>query len=264
MTAAARPISEDELQAWVDDRLNAARRLEVERYLATQPDLARRMAAYRAQRDDLRQMLAAPAAEPVPPELNLVRLIEARLQQRRRPWQIAAAIVLSLGIGGAGGWYLGATPAAPDRTELAVALLRQQATTSHIVYAADRRHPIEVAAAERDHLAQWLSNRLHRTIAPPDLTQAGYRLLGGRLLATEHGGAAALFMYDDGAGNRLSVVMRPMASELHATLSDQSDGKVNGCTWIERGIGYAVVAAAPDAALDQIAREINQQAGAPG
>ena len=51
MTAPERPISEDELQAWVDDRLDAARRLEVDRYLATQPDLARRMAGYRAQRD---------------------------------------------------------------------------------------------------------------------------------------------------------------------------------------------------------------------
>ena len=263
MTPTERPITEDELHAWVDDRLNAARRQEVDRYLAAQPDLARRMAAYRAQRDGLRQAFAAHAAEPIPPELNLGRLIEARLQRRRMSWRIAAAVVLSLGIGGAGGWYFGWTPA-PDRTEVAVALLRQQAMISHTVYAADRRHPIEVAAAERDHLAQWLSNRLHRTVAPPDLTQTGYRLLGGRLLATEHGEAAALFMYDDAAGNRLSVVMRPMASELHAVRSDVSEGPVNGCTWIEQGIGYAVVAAAPDATLDQIAGKISQQASPPG
>jgi anti-sigma factor RsiW len=263
MTAAVRPISEDELQAWVDDRLDAARRQEVDRYLATQPELMRRLTAYQVQRDGLRQAFAMRAAEPIPPELNLGRLIEARLRTRWLPWRVAAAIVLALGIGGAGGWYLG-SPSAPDRTALAVSLLRQQAMTSHTVYAADGRHPIEVAASEREHLARWLSNRLHRTVAPPDLSAAGYQLLGGRLLATEHGGAAALFMYVDAAGNRLSVVMRPMADGLHAARSDVSEGAVNGCTWIDRGIGYAVVAAAPDAALDQVAREISQQMGASG
>ena len=45
-------------------------------------------------------------------------------------------------------------------------------------------HPIEVAATERDHLAQWLSNRLSRSVTPPALDALGYRLIGGRLLAT--------------------------------------------------------------------------------
>ncbi len=263
MTAAERPISEDELHAYVDDRLGAARRLEVEHYLHAQPELARRVAAYCAQRAALRSAFAARAAEPIPPELNLTRLLESRLRQRRGWWRIAAAIVLSLGVGGAAGWYLG-LPAKPDRTQLAVSLLQQEAMSSHAVYATDRRHPIEVAAAERDHLAQWLSNRLRRSVAPPDLSLAGYRLLGGRLLATERGAAAALFIYEDAQGNRLSLLMRPMAPELQAPRSDMSQSAVNGCTWIEKGIGYAVVAAMSDDALDHVAQQISQQAGEPG
>ena len=265
MVAAGLPISTDELHAYVDGQLDADRRQEIERYLGSQPELAHRVSAYRAQRDALRTAFAPSAATPIPPELNLDRLLEARLQQPPRWswWRIAAAIVLCLGLGGASGWYLGASPA-PTRIQQAVSLLQQEAMTSHAVYATDRRHPIEVAATEKDHLSQWLSNRLHRSVVPPDLSALGYRLLGGRLLATEHGGAAALFVYDDADGNRLTVLLRPMAPQLRATRSDIAQGSLNGCTWIASGMGYAVVAAASDQALDRIANDINRQAGNPG
>ena len=263
MTAADRPISEDELHAYVDGRLAPSRRQEVEHYLAAQPELSRRVAAYRAQREGLQAALAARAAEPIPPELNLSRLLEARLRQRNAWWRLAASVLLCLGLGGAAGWYLG-SPATLGRTAMAMSLLQQQAMASYSVYAADRRHPIEVAASERDHLTQWLSNRLRRSVAPPDLSAHGYRLLGGRLLATERGGAAALFVYDDAQGNRLSVLMRPMAPELSAARSDISQGAVSNCSWIDKGIGYGVVAVASDATLDQVADQISRQAGDAG
>ena len=60
--------------------------------------------------------------------------------------------------------------------------------------------------------------------SPPDLSPLGYRLLGGRLLATEHGGAAALFVYDDADGHRLTVLLRPMAPELRAVRTDGTQG----------------------------------------
>jgi anti-sigma factor RsiW len=263
MAAADQPISSEELHAYVDDRLEPDRRREIEHDLDAQPELARRVAAYRAQRDGLRAALGGHAAEPIPPDLNLNRLLEARLTRRSAWWRAAAAVVLCLGIGGAAGWYLGTSPS-PSRIEVAVSLLQQQAIASHTVYAADRRHPIEVAAAETDHLSQWLSNRLRRSVSPPDLSEFGYQLLGGRLVATEHGGAAALFVYDDAKGNRLTVLLRPMAPELRAARADVAQGSLNGCTWINSGMGYAVIGAASDRVLDQIADRISQQAGKTG
>ncbi len=173
------------------------------------------------------------------------------------------AIVLSFCVGSAAGWYMG-LPRTLDQTQFAVFQLQQEAINSHTVYAADRHHSVEVTAAEQEHLAQWLSNRLRRAVAPPDLSRAGYKLLGGRLLATERGAAAALFMYDDEQGNRLSVLMRPMPRELTAERSDMNKGSVNGCSWIRNGIGYAVVAVASDNALDHVAEQISQRADAPG
>jgi anti-sigma factor RsiW len=263
MTAAERPITTDELHAYVDDRLDADRREVVERYLSTQPEQHQQVAAYRTQRDGLRTAFAQHAINPIPPHLNLDRLLEARLQRRPTWWRAAAVALLCLGVGGAAGWHLASWPR-PSRTELAMSLLQQQAMASHTVYAGDRRHPIEVAAAESEHLSQWLSNRLRRSVAPPDLSAVGYRLLGGRLVATEHGGAAALFVYDDTDGHRLSVLLRPMARELRAAPTDVVEGSLNSCAWINRGMGYAVVAATSDQALDRIADQVRRQTGKAG
>ncbi len=117
MAAAERPISTDELHAYVDARLDADRRQAVERYLETEPELARHVAAYRSQRDGLRAAFVPLADNPIPPDLNLDRLLEARLQRRPIWWTAAAVAVLCLGLGGAGrvvSWD--AATARPHRT----------------------------------------------------------------------------------------------------------------------------------------------------
>jgi anti-sigma factor RsiW len=258
MSGSELPIAEEDLHAFVDGQLVPPRRAEVQRYLDANPQEARRVAAWSAQREALRDALAPYATAPLPPGLNLSRLIEARLRPRRTIWLTAASVLLALAVGGTAGWMVRA-PTGPTRTALAMSLLEQQGLASHVVYAADKRHPIEVPAAERDHLAQWLSNRLSRGVAPPALDALGYRLIGGRLLATEHGGAAALFMYEDAHGQRLSLVLRPMARDLRAARADMREGAVNGCAWIADGIGYAVVAALPDDDLDSVADLVERQ-----
>ena len=259
MSGSELPIAEEDLHAFVDGQLAPSRRGEVQRYLDANPQEARRVAAWSAQREALRDALAPYAVAPLPPGLNLSRLIEARLRPRRTIWLTAASVVLALAVGGTAGWIVHA-PTGPTRTALAMSLLEQLGLASHVVYAADKRHPIEVPATERDHLAQWLSNRLSRGVAPPALDALGYRLIGGRLLATEHGGAAALFMYEDAHGQRLSLVLRPMARDLRAARADMREGAVNGCAWIADGIGYAVVAALPDDELDSVADLVEREA----
>ena len=259
MSGSELPIAEEDLHAFVDGQLAPPRRAEVQRYLDANPQEARRVAAWSAQREALRDALAPYAAAPLPPELNLSRLIEARLRPRRTIWLTAASVLLALAVGGTAGWMVHA-PAGPTRTALAMSLLEQLGLASHVVYAADKRHPIEVPAADRDHLAQWLSNRLSRGVAPPALDALGYRLIGGRLLATEHGGAAALFMYENAQGQRLSLVLRPMARDLHAARADMRQGAVNGCAWIADGIGYAVVASLPDDELDLVSDLVQREA----
>ncbi len=258
MSGSDLPIAEEDLHAFVDGQLTPPRRAEVQRYLDANPQEARRVAAWSAQREALREALAPYAAAPLPPELNLSRLIEARLRPRRTVWLTAASVLLALVVGGAAGWMVRPT-STPTRVTSAMSVLEQLGLASHVVYAADKRHPIEVPAAERDHLAQWLSNRLSRSVAPPVLDALGYHLIGGRLLATERGGAAALFMYEDAHGQRLSLVLRPMARDLHVARADMREGAVNGCAWIADGMGYAVMASLPDETLDAIADQVQRE-----
>jgi anti-sigma factor RsiW len=142
-------------------------------------------------------------------------------------------------------------------------MLTDEAFATQAVYSVDARHPIEVDAAEREHLVHWLSNRLIRTLEAPVLRAAGFQLLGGRLLATERGSAAALFMYSDSAGQRVSVLVRPMAAGIHVPQSDAKSGRIAVCAWIGGGLGYAVAGALPDDQLDHISGLIRERGRAP-
>ena len=136
----------------------------------------------------------------------------------------------------------------------------QEATASYNVYAPDRVRPVEVRASDAAQLVEWVSGRLHRPMKVPDLTSSGYRLMGGRLVATDHG-PAAMFMYDDDHGSRIVVLTRPMSSaDQNAPMTPQSHGDVRGFAWADDGVGYSLVGRASPELLRPIANEVRKQA----
>lgn len=253
-----RPITEDDLHGYVDRVLEPERQAEVADYLREHPDVAKRVAAFGGQRDLLRAALAPIAAEPLPPELNLSRIIEKRAQRPSLArWALAAMLLLS--IGGLGGWAMrGALEVSPG----GLAALAQEATASYNVYAPDRIRPVEVRASDSDQLVRWVSERLHRPVKVPDLTTSGYRLMGGRVIASAHG-PTAMFMYDDDRGSRIVVLTRPMsAADQHAAMTPRSQGDVGGFAWADDGVGYSLVGQAAPESLRPIANEVRRQARA--
>ena len=253
-----RPITEDDLHAYVDHALEPERRAEVATYLDDHPDVAKRVGAFAGQRELLREALAPIAEEPLPPELNLSRIIE---QRSRRPsvirWAMAAMLLLC--IGGVSGWVARDTLQPSPGGMVALA---QEATASYNVYAPDRIRPVEVRASDSAQLVQWVSERLHRPVKVPDLTDSGYRLMGGRLVATQHG-PAAMFMYEDDHGSRLVMLTRPMSSaDQNAPMTSQSHGDVGGFAWADDGVGYSLVGHAAPESLRPIANEVRKQARA--
>jgi anti-sigma factor RsiW len=249
-----RPITEDDLHAYVDRVLEPERQAEVATYLAEHPDVAKRISAFSDQRNLLRAALAPMADEPLPPQLNLSRMIESR--RRRWPVWWAVAAMLMLSFGGVGGWVIrGSLQASP----VGLAALAQEAADSYKVYAPDRVRPVEMRATDSAQLVQWVSNRLKQPVTLPDLTGSGYRLMGGRLIATSHG-PAAMFMYDDDRGDRLVVLTRPMKSEQSAPMAPHSGGDVSGFAWADGGMGYSLVGQAAAEALKPIANEVRRQA----
>jgi anti-sigma factor RsiW len=217
--------------------------------------VAKRITGFAGQRELLRKALASIADEPLPSQLNLSRIIENR-RWRRLPVGWAVAAMLMLSIGGLGGWVMrGAVQASPG----GLAALAQEAAYSYQVYAPDRVRPVEMRATDSAQLVQWVSNRLHQPVKLPDLTTSGYRLMGGRLIATSHG-PAAMFMYDDDRGDRLVVLTRPMQSDQNAPMAPHAQGNVAGFAWADGGIGYSLVGQVAADALKPIANEVRRQA----
>ncbi|SME90729.1 Transmembrane transcriptional regulator (anti-sigma factor RsiW) [Tistlia consotensis] len=253
-----RPITEDDLQAFVDQALDPPRRAEVEAYLEAHPEVAGRIEGYRRQRAALRAAFAPVADEPLPPELSLARLIEARRRTRTVWWRAAAAALL-LGLGGGAGWSLhqAVAPEAPAGPG-GILALAQEAADSYAVYAPDRVQPVEIRADQQARLVAWASQRLQRPVKVPDLTASGFRFMGGRLVATPHG-PAVLFMYDDDRGTRLVVLSRPMAVERDAPMAERSKGDVAGFTWAQQGIGYSLVGPLPPDRLHPLADTVRRQ-----
>ncbi|MDQ2080955.1 anti-sigma factor [Xanthobacteraceae bacterium Astr-EGSB] len=251
-----RPISEDDLNGFVDGTLDAKRRGELTAYLEAHPDVADRIAGYRQQRDMLRATFGPVAEEPLPSRLDLRRMIDAHRRPGPASWRaMAAAAVVLLGVGGAGGWLMRGMPDVPAGGIVALA---QEAAQSYAVYAPDRIRPVELRASNHGELVAWVSQRLGRSVAVPDLGASGYRFMGGRVVATAHG-PAALFMYDDDHGTRLVLLTRPMASDRDAAMAPHTRGDVNGYAWADNGLGYSLVGQAAPQALRPIANEMREQ-----
>lgn len=72
------PVGEDDLQAYVDGRLETERLPAVEAYLTERPEIAAALARDREIARALRERLAFKAEEPIPARLRMANIREAR------------------------------------------------------------------------------------------------------------------------------------------------------------------------------------------
>ena len=245
------PIVEDELQAYVDGRLDEARRGAVEAYLAQNPDVRERVALDIRQRNALRGQLEGKFAEPVPPRLWIANIRAARrTTMTRRLAAIAAGLLLFTVRAGTGWFAAHQETLAPPAT----AGVAQNAAAAYRTYVVEVAHPVEVASSQEAHLLQWLSRRLGKPLAAPDLTPFGYRLMGGRLLPGNDSAAAQL-MYDDASGKRLTLYVRA-APGSETAFRFNRDGDAATFAWIDQGFGFAVTAPATREELLPIAEAV--------
>jgi anti-sigma factor RsiW len=251
MTINDGPIVEDDLQAYVDGRLTEPRRAAVEAYLAQNPEVRDRVVFDIRQRSALRGQLESKAAEPVPSRLWLTNIQAARRTAMVRRLKAMAASVLIFAVGAGTGWFAANHEALAPPATTGVA---QNATAAYRTYVVEVAHPVEVASTQEAHLLQWLSRRLGKPLAAPDLTPFGYRLMGGRLLPGD-GSAAAQLMYDDTTGKRLTLYVRA-AEGSETAFRFQRDGDAATFAWIDHGFGFAVTAPATREELLAIAEAV--------
>lgn len=257
-------VSESELHAYVDGLLRPERVAAVEAFLASDPKTAAMVEDWRRQADDIRSLYAGYARRSTADGALL------RAGAERRDARAAFLPRITMGMAGrtaagiailAFGIAIGQlmpplwqTPSGTPR----IASLPAEARTAFLVYASDIRHPVEVAAGERDHLAAWLSKRLDHSLTIPDLDGLGFSLVGGRLVPVA-GRPGALLMYQNSTGQRLTVMVGRNDQNRETSFRYASDGGVETFYWIDGPVGYAVTGEISRASLQAIADECYRQ-----
>ena len=197
----------------------------------------------------------------------------AQRTQRRAFWWrrggMPASVLAAFALGwtGHGHWSPGHADPRSAGTALAPAQrFAQQAAAAHAVYQPEVRHPVEVTAAQQQHLVQWLSKRLQRPLTVPAPGAHGYGLVGGRLLPGDSG-ARAQFMYESAQGQRITLYLgalpsgaagRPAPAPATAFQFTQ-DGPVPAFYWVDQDFGYALSGQLPRAGLLKLATTVYQE-----
>jgi|GEM_PF-639647 len=240
------------LLAWRHGRLSAEEAAGFPARLAADPAAQATLAEWDRQ-DAALALLTPVVAEPVPEQMRAL-FVEAQVPQARpRRWRRIAAALALLVLGAAGGW--GAAWWAQPRQAAELPMLA--ALRAHDAYAEVAR-PAELGAERIDYVTGWLSTRLGRPFALPDLGAFGFHPVGGRLLP-DASGTAAVLVYENGPGARLTLFAAPQPGTGGSAFGFLEEGGVRGVWWAEGGLGYAVAGEIAQDLLRQIAIAAQEQ-----
>lgn len=269
-------LMQDKINLLVDGQLPAPEQAEAMARLVNDPVAHETLQAWQAQREALRTLHLPLLEEPIPETLlAAARHSQQRLQRVDQCWRwggMAAAVLLAFGVGWLSHGQLGRLDApqmAFGQKQSAQAFMHQ-ASVAHSVFSPEVRHPVEVSAAQQDHLVQWLSTRLEKPLKVPVLAAQGYELVGGRLLPGDSG-ARAQFMFQNPAGSRVTLYLGAVngnpqpGTTVPGTDSGQAafrysvDGPVASFYWVDQGFGYALSGAVSREELMRLAQLVYPQ-----
>lgn len=226
-------IDEWALHAYVDGEVASESIPEIEAALRADPDAARDVESWRFQREALKRAYDGMLGEPIPAALTAT--LNRGGSWRSRPYMHMAAGLAMLLMGGLAGWFMADGGPLSARSPGLV----EEAIAAHQIFTAEVKHPVEVAAADKDHLQAWLSNRVGTAIRLPDLSSEGFTLLGGRLLVAGDKPAAQL-MYEDSAKRRLTVFLVANPAHAETAVRVEVKGDLIACYWLNHKLGFAV------------------------
>lgn len=229
------PPSDSDLHAYVDRQLSEADQRLVETYLANQPEVAARVRAWQQDAQHLRTALSGALQQPSNPDLDPA-MIRQRLKHRsRRHLANAAVLLLAVSVGGFSGWQ------ARQMTLLSAAAPMADALQAYRLIAQQGILPADYQSGDEQHMQDWLDRYFTQADRLPDLSSAGFKPVSGRLLSTEQG-AAAMVVYQDPSGQKISFYVRPPGPKnFLLPRGSRRDGELQAEYWSGPGYNYAMV-----------------------
>jgi anti-sigma factor RsiW len=250
-------VTEADLHAYADGHLPEGDRSRIEAWLSEHADDAARVLGWQAQNAEIRTLFSGYEKSRETDRDLVLRSPVASAWPKRII--AAAALAAVFALGAVAGHYGPRLSGQPELRLATSETFPRQAKNAFLVYAGEVRHPVEVFANEEAHLSTWLGKRLAiANLKVPDLQSLGFRLVGGRLLPVD-GKPGAMFMYENQAGERLTVLVGRNADNRTTSFRFASADNVETFYWIDGELGYAVTGEISRDALRAVAEECYRQ-----
>lgn len=250
-------FSERDIHLALDGELPAERLRDFQIWLEANPEMKVKAARFDADRQRLSTALGSVAYEAVPPRLTATILGNGNSTLGLSAWW-RGAIAAGLAVAALGAGYLLGASGLPGTLPVSGQAEAERAAEAHRIYAAEKLHVVEVGADQKDHLVGWLSRRVGTELVAPDLTAEGFDLVGGRLLPSGEK-VAAQFMYQDYAGNRISLYVTSTQAGGETGFRQFEHDGARTFYWLDQGFAYAVAGAVSETVIDAVARSAYRQ-----
>lgn len=258
----ASPVTEADIQAYVDGELPPSRRAQVSAYLAAHPDEAARVAAYQQLNLELHRQY--PLDREPALTLEQAELAEQLSRAAGRPKGVArtgvrlVAGVAVIAIAMVAGWQAYDRYLTPEPPLLTFA---ERAGEAHRLFARNAE-PASVAAGEdavSTDVADWLSEHSDETPigAPPDLTDHGFELLRGRIVEGATAPSIQLLYRDTDGEGYLSLIVGRSADDAKTSFSFVEDGDLSLFYWQQGRHAFAISSRLGRDALLEIAELVS-------
>lgn len=264
----ALPVTEDDLQAYVDGFLDPPRHTTVDAYLAANPDEAERIEAYRSQRISMHALFGIGSDRPLPEPLAArVDQLASALRQRRwlRTSLWAAASIAVVGFLAAAGWWVYEVDG--YRGDRLIAFVDDwNARTLLAGHELGRQHQATMGkkkTGEENGLVVWLTRNATAASVPiPNLQSFGYNFLEGRMLATPSGPVLQL-TYTDAESKTVKLYVGTDTGTDTSDLNFAQEADAPLVYWTDGSLVYALTGMTQRDSLARIAQAIGSSIAEP-
>ena len=243
---------DEQIQDYVDGRLNERDRAAVAAYLLAHPRVAAEVEAVRRQSEALRALGQEILDEPVPEHLRrLLRERAAHVRAERGPvrrgasrrpiprlpsFRRTAAAILVFCAGGGVGWFLHeAVRVGPSLADMLLADIGR----AYAFYGA-RDYPVAFPPDRAPEFVTWIDRTFQRDVRPPDLAALGYSYRGGRVIPSA-GANIGLFQFARPEDAELAVFFWSTAAAPGVVRALHNRDDIAAHFWNGDGLSFAVI-----------------------
>jgi anti-sigma factor RsiW len=248
------PITEADLLAYVDDQLDPARRIEVEEYLAQNPNAATRIMADLKDRDTLRLIHAAPLPRPAEAMIGAAVRLERALGWQTLSLKLRriAAVVALIGFG----WFA--------HGQVGLGITDSEASPKPPAFVEDALHSHETALVRARMVSQLETAAYDPAeilaatgIRLPDLPE-GWQVRDAQVFPSRDGHSVEITV-DTGDLGRLSLFAGhvPVFNVIDPTIARFDEVKT--VYWQTGQLAYALTGAGSDKAIERAALRLSRK-----